>query len=173
MWRDGRPLALLRWHFTPSQNGNGMKIKVSHTSGFGLVDAVFAIAVAGVLFGGLYAGLQFGFTTIRFARENTRATQIMLEKMETIRLYRWDQVNQNGFIPTNAFTVPYHAVGGTNTSLLYTGRVQITSSGLGTSYQNDMKRITVTLNWTTGNTPRSRTMQTLVSKGGMQRYVYY
>lgn len=150
-----------------------MKIKVGHTAGFGLVDAMFAMAVAGILFGGLYAGLQFGFTTIRFARENTRATQIMLEKMETIRLYRWDQINTPGFIPTNSFTVPYHAVGGTNTSLLYTGRLAIVESGLPTTYAARMKRVRVTLNWTTGNTPRSRTMETLVCKDGMQRYVYY
>ena len=140
--------------------------------GFGMVDAIMGMAIAGVLFIGLYAGLAFGFNTIKFARENTRATQIMLEKMETIRLYTWTQINSNGFIPTTTFTVPYYAVGSTNGSLVYTGQVLIAGSGLNTSYSNDMKKITVKLSWTTGQTPRSREMSTYVSRNGMQSYVY-
>jgi hypothetical protein len=152
-----------------------MKIREIHTAaGFGLVDAVFAMGIAGVLFSSLYGGLSFGFNTIKFARENTRATQIMVEKMETIRLYTWTQINSNGFIPTNKFVVPYYSVSGTNSSsLLYTGQVLIASSGVGTTYADAMRKITVQLNWLTGKTPRSRSMSTYVSKGGMQSYVYY
>jgi hypothetical protein len=149
-----------------------MKIRNGHTAGFGLVDAIFAMAVAALLFGGLYSGLSYGFTTIRMARENTRATQIMLERMETIRLYTWSQINSNGFIPLN-FTTPYYAVGSTNTSLMYTGRVTITNCDLGTTYASAMKQIRVDLNWVTGNKARSRSMSTYVSRDGMQRYVYY
>src|ERR1044072_8496338 len=94
-------------------------------NGFTLVDALFAIAVAGVMFLALYAGLAFGFKIIKMTRENVRATQIMLEKMETIRLYTWTQINSNGFTPTNKFVVPYYSVGSTNTSLMYTGQIFI------------------------------------------------
>src|ERR1051326_7449704 len=80
-------------------------------NGFTLIDALFAMVMAGVMFTALYAGLAFGFKVVKMARENTRATQVMLEKMETIRLYTWTQINSNGFIPTNKFTVPYYAVG--------------------------------------------------------------
>jgi hypothetical protein len=137
-----------------------------------LVDAIMAMAVAAVLFGGLYAGLAFGFNTIKFARENTRATQILLERMETARLYTWSQINSNGFIPTNRFTVPYYSLGGTNTSLMYTGQVVLADTGLGTTYAGDMKKITIELKWVTGNTPRTRSMSTFVSKNGMQSYVF-
>jgi hypothetical protein len=151
-----------------------MKIKMARdTGGFGLIDGMFAMAMAGVLFGALYSGLKFGFNTIKFARENTRATQILVEKMETIRLYNWGQISTNGFIPTNKFTVPYYAVGGTNTSLMYTGQMFVTGSGLPTSYSNNMRKITIQLNWLTGRTPRSRTMSTYVANQGMQQYVYY
>ena len=146
--------------------------RVRREGAFTLVDAVIAMAVAAIMFGALYSGLAFGFNTIKFARENTRATQIMLEKMETIRLYTWSQINSNGFIPTTNFLVPYYAVGGTNSSLLYTGRVTIEASGLSTTYSNDMKKVTVDLRWSTGKTPRSRSMTTYVSNRGMYSYVW-
>ena len=41
--------------------------------GFTIADALFAMAIAGVMFTALYAGLAFGFKVIRLARENTRA----------------------------------------------------------------------------------------------------
>jgi hypothetical protein len=141
--------------------------------GFTLVDALFAIAVSGVMFLALYAGLAFGFKVIRMARENTRATQIMLEKMETIRLYTWSQINSNGFIPTNTFLVPYYSVGGTNTSLVYTGQLFINASGLTNTYADDMRKVTVRVDWgELGNTCRTRTMTTYVTKNGLQSYVY-
>ena len=147
---------------------------------FTLIDAIFAMAIAGVMFLALYAGLGFGFRIIRMARENTRATQIMLEKMETIRLYTWTQINSNGFIPTNTFVVPYYSVGGTNNSLVYTGQVSIlncpVTDGAGTSasYAGDMKKITIRLDWAPmGATNRTRTMSTYVTRNGMQSYVYY
>jgi hypothetical protein len=143
------------------------------SGGFGLMDAVFAMAAAGVLFAALYGGLAFGFNTIKFARENTRATQIMVEKMETIRLYTWSQINSNGFVPTNKFVVPYYSIGGTNSSVLYTGRVTIASAGLGTTYSDNMRKVTINLAWVTGKTPRTRSMSTYVSSKGIYEYVYY
>ena len=144
--------------------------------GFTLMDALFGMAIAGVMFTALYAGLGFGFRIIKMARENTRATQIMLEKMETIRLYTWTQINSNGFLPTNQFTVPYYSVGSTNTSLMYTGRVTIGPCTIfpTPSYAADMKKVTITLQWSPlGNTNRTRTMSTYVTRNGMQSYVYY
>jgi hypothetical protein len=148
--------------------------------GFTLVDAIFAMAMAGLMFLAYYSALAWGFRAVRMARENTRATQIMLEKMETIRLYTWTQINSNGFIPTNKFTVPYYAVGNTNNSLMYTGQVTIASAevvdGLGspTSYAPDMKKITIQIDWTSiGALNRTRSMSTYVTRNGMQSYVYY
>jgi Tfp pilus assembly protein PilV len=151
-----------------------VRARSGHRLGFTLVDALIAVAVAGVMFGGLYAGIAFGFNTIKFARENTRATQIMLEKMEIIRLYTWDQITTPSFVSTNTFLVSYYSVGGTNiaTSLLYTGAVSIADAPLTTSYSNNVKMVTVTLNWCTGSTPRTRSMSTYVARNGMQSYVW-
>jgi hypothetical protein len=120
----------------------------------------------------LYEGLATGFTVIKLARENPRASQIMLEKMETVRLYTWDQINSNGFILTN-FVAAYYPMGGTSSGTMYTGQVTVSDSGLGTSYAEDLKKVTVQLNWLTGSLPRTRSTYTYVSRYGLQNYVIY
>src|SRR5436853_3182024 len=93
---------------------------------FTLMDALFAVLISGMMFTSMYAGLAFGFKTIKMARENTRATQIMLEHMEICRLYKWqDFTNTSGFLNTNPFTVYYYAVGNTNNSLQYTAQISV------------------------------------------------
>jgi hypothetical protein len=68
---------------------------------------------------------------MHLARENIRATQILEEKMEVVRLFNWDQVvNLPGYIPTN-FIAPFYANNPTNPpagSFNYTGAVLVTSS---------------------------------------------
>jgi hypothetical protein len=142
-------------------------------AGFSLIDALFAMAIAGIMFTALYAGLAFGFNIIKMARENTRATQIMLERMETVRLYTWSQFTNAGFISTNKFVVPYYAVGGTNSSLVYTGQVLIAPSGLTNTYGNDMRKVTVRVEWKSiGKSNRVKTMSTYVANRGLQSYVF-
>src|SRR6516165_10390314 len=70
--------------------------------GFTLVEVMMAVAVMGVMLIGLYGGLGYGFKQIQLAREDERATQIMAERMEVVRLLSWDQlVNLPGYVPTN------------------------------------------------------------------------
>lgn len=137
---------------------------------FTLVEALVAILISGMMFTALYAGMAYGFRIIKLARENTRATQIMLEHMEICRLYKWrDLTNTSSFLLTNSFIVPYYGVGGTNTSLVYTGRVRLDPVYLGTTYQDDMRKLTIQLNWAPD---RSRTMTTYVTRNGLQNYVW-
>lgn len=120
----------------------------------------------------VYTGITFGFNTIRQARENTRATQILVEKAEQIRLFNWDQLTSgtNAFLSTNQFIVPYYS---TNLGVTYTGRVTIKPLTLaGVEYSNDMQQVTVTVSWVTGNMPRSRSLTTYVSRYGIQNYIY-
>lgn len=148
-------------------------IRHRNRQGFTLVESLFAMAMAAVMFGALYSGLAFGYSMIKSARENSRATQIMVEKMETIRLYTWTQLTNPGFVPTAPFVVPYYAVGPTNSSgLVYTGQITIADSSLGTSYADNMKKITIKLNWEQGGTNRTRSMSTYVSRNGLQNYVW-
>jgi type II secretory pathway pseudopilin PulG len=143
---------------------------------FSLVDVLFAMVIVGGLVIALYTGLAWGFSVIRIARENLRATQVMAEKMETIRLYNWDQFTSNGFIP-KTFAVPYYPAGSTNGStngagIIYRGTMVITNCPLATSYSTDMRKVTVTINWMSGNLDRTRTIESYVSRYGLQNYIY-
>src|SRR5438128_1700641 len=113
----------------------------SRASGFTLVEVVVAIAVAGVMLVALYAGMATGTFSIRLARENLRATQVVLEKMEVIRLLTWDQIASSNVLPAT-FTVPYDPTG-TNTTngLLYSGQIKIHPFNPSTlAYSADLKK---------------------------------
>jgi type II secretory pathway pseudopilin PulG len=143
---------------------------------FTLVEVLMSVGVIGVTFFALYAGITYGFTVLVIARENLRATQILMEKMETIRLYNWDQINSNGFIPTE-FVVPFSATNmgtnfGTSSGVLYYGTMTITDAPVTEVYGVDMRFVTVTVHWESNRQPRTRTMSTLVSRYGLQNYIY-
>ncbi len=131
------------------------------------------MAIVGIVVLAIYGGISAGITSIRMARENLRATQILLEKTESLRLYTWDQINAPGFVPRN-FVVPYDATL-TNTNgagVLYYGAVTITRFPASVSYADDLRRVRVELNWKTANLPRTREILTYVSKSGIQNYLY-
>ena len=135
-----------------------------------------ATALFAVMAVSLYGGISFGFTNITLARQNLRATQIALEKMEIVRMYSWDQVNSNGFVPAT-FTAPYFPSGSgssTNGGLTYYGRMVVSTNvpTANPAYVKDMRRVTVTLNWTNKTVPQSLQMSTYLSQYGMQRYIY-
>ena len=135
------------------------------------MDVLIAIAVAGVMFVTLYLAFSQGFAVIQLARENLRATQILQEKMETIRLYTWDQINTPGFIPPT-FSAPFYAIGNDSGGVIYRGSMSVTNAPLTETYASDLKLVTVEVNWTSGNAIRRREMKTLVSKYGLHHYIY-
>ena len=137
--------------------------------GFTLVEVLMSMGLLGVIAVAFYSSLSQTVNMLAFEREDLRATQILLQKTETIRLYSWDQVNSNGFIPVS-FTVPYDPQS-TNPGVTYTGTVTIASTPLSTPYSSDLKMVTLRLNWTTGRVPRQRELKTFVARYGLQTYV--
>jgi prepilin-type N-terminal cleavage/methylation domain-containing protein len=158
---------------------------------FTLVEVMVGMGVVAILFVSLYAGISAGFGVTQLARENLRATQIMLDRMEEMRLYTWEEISSfgssNSYVPSN-FTVPFYPsttnyaesdltvcsqptnpAGG----FLYCGTLDVADAGFSNcSYSNDVKRVTVTVTWTNGVAVRQRTMSTLVCQYGMQNYLY-
>ena len=133
-----------------------------------------ACAILAIMVVSLFGGISFGFQNITLARQNLRATQIALEKMEIVRMYSWEQVNSNGFVPAT-FTAPFFpsvAGGDTNGGVTYFGTIEITKPKLETTYDDDMRSVLVRLNWTNRNIPQSVEMSTYVTQYGMQRYIY-
>jgi len=139
---------------------------------FTLMEVMVAIGVLGFMLVSLYAGFSSGFSVLRVARENLRATQILEEKMEVIRLVKWDDVAP-GFIPTN-FTASFDAANPTNISgtFAYHGTVTVTNAPITESYAQHMRMIQIELTWESGNVTRHRQMTTFVSQYGLQNYIY-
>lgn len=138
---------------------------------FTLLEVLMAVAAVGVSVIAAYAGITSGISLLRMARENLRATQIMVEKMETVRLYNWDEICSNGFVPTN-FQAPYFVQGSVTSAPIYYGTISIADSSSSIPYAADLKKITVNINWTSNKLPRQRQITTFVSRYGLQNYVY-
>lgn len=148
---------------------------------FTLIEVMMAVAVIGILFVSLYSGMSSGFALINDARENLRATQIILERIEVARLYSWAQVTSNGFIPTTFTASYYPPINSTNSGesvavsgggITYYGTVETNAATVDSAYADKMRLITITLRWTNGYARHERSMQTMVSANGLQKYVY-
>jgi type II secretory pathway pseudopilin PulG len=141
--------------------------------GFTLVDVIMAIALLGVMASGIFGSFRYGFFTLQLTRENQRATQILLEKVETLRLYSWDQINQPNFVPATLPPEYYDPQGASGSQgVVYNGTVTIANYPLGASYAANMRQVTITMNWTTRNIPHTRSLTTYIAKDGIQNYVY-
>lgn len=142
----------------------------ARTSAFSLVETIIGFALLSIVFLSLLASFSSGFALVQSTRENQRATQILLEKMEVIRLYSWDQLHIPGFIPSN-FVTSFFTTNEAAVGLIYTGEVQITDAPVSEVYANDLKLVTVNLKWTSGDRQHEREMSTFVSRYGLQNYI--
>lgn len=138
-----------------------------------LAEIVIAIALVTISAAGLMSALGYGFALTQSLRENQRATQILLEKAETLRLYNWDQVNSNGFIPSS-FTAVYdpQATGSASAGITYDGTVALDPFPGGYDYHTNMRLVTITVSWTTLSRPQTRTLVTSIARDGEQNYVW-
>ena len=141
---------------------------------------ICTVAVVGIGFVSLFVAFAYGFTVIRATREDLRATQILTQKIEGIRLCTWAQLSS---CPTN-FTDTYATLGSTNaSSLVYRGTItrgrntDLPNGSLG--YRDQVQLITVTVTWTTPGVcahdpavTHTRTMQTQSAMYGLQNYLF-
>ena len=153
-----------------------MKIccKTNQQRGTTIAEVVISTFILSIMATGIIGCFAYGFYVMELARENQRATQIILEKFETVRLYNWDQVLTPGFIPTSFDDVYDPQQAGTGGGgVAYHGTVTVTNVAFNTSYSANMRQLVVTLSWNSSrNLTRTRTMNTLVAKDGVQNYVY-
>ena len=112
----------------------------------------------------LFGAFSFGFSTIRISQEDVRASQILLQKLETLRLYDWSQIT-NGYLPTS-FTANFSTDGG----VTYDGAIAIDPLPMAESYSNSLRQVTVSLSWVSTGVPRYRVATTLVSQNGIHTY---
>jgi hypothetical protein len=168
------------WSGAPEKAGRRAAKK---EQGFSLVETTIAAGVSSIIFTAVFAGFSFGYTMLQNTRENLRATQIALSRMEGLRLCAWDtdQLWSSSIVPAN-FVDYYYPVGmnGQDTNVVYSGTMTVTSNNAGSSlpasYRDKMAQVTVTISWTNNHNGvvnvHQRTMKTYVSKYGIQNYVY-
>jgi len=146
------------------------RVRYGHT----LAEVLVAAAFLGISVISLYTGLFSGFQLTHMSRENVRATQILVKKIETIRLCSWDQLSN--FPATFQETFDTRPIENGSRNLIYYGTVTFGSpDAVGdTSYKTNMFLVTVSLAWTNlnGRTPRvhQQQMQTHVARFGSQNY---
>jgi prepilin-type N-terminal cleavage/methylation domain-containing protein len=146
---------------------------------FTLVEVMLAVVVASIIFAAVGFGLTTGFGLVQISREELRANQICLSRMEGIRLCRWDtQLFDTNFVP-RTFTDHFYPVGinsETNAYVVYQGTVTLDTNFTLTpnpSYVSNLCKMTVQVTWTAkNNLVQTQTMTTLISKNGIQNYVF-
>src|SRR6185503_14255877 len=156
-----------------------MKLNRQITSGrrcsaFTLAEVLMGVLVVSIAVVSLYTGVSSGFGLVKLAREDLRATQIMLQRLETLRLYTWSQFTDAAYFTTNNYSSYYDPAGQAAGSggVLYTVSTAITRDTPAASYSNDMRRVTVQVSWVSGKINRRREMSTYVAKYGMQNYIF-
>jgi len=153
------------------------RLRCKADGGYTLAEVVIAIFLVGTLVLALFGAFSSGLTAVEAARENLRATQILMQKMENIRLLTWNQLTNTTLAPAS-FTEYYDPLS-TNSGVAFTGSYALTlaPTEVLSAYRQDTAKATITVFWTntTGNRiPRveSRSMTTLVAHYGVHSYVF-
>ena len=151
--------------------------KRCRSAAFTLVEVMVAVFVLTIIMVALYGGFSYGFTVVQLSREDLRATQILVQKAEAVRICNWVSLQTN--CPM-FFQERYDPLGGTNTGgITYYGTMALTAPTNIPSvanYKSNVSLLNVTLNWTnyTGTRvlPHTRQLQTLVARNGLQNYIW-
>jgi len=144
---------------------------------FTLAEVLVAVFVLAVVTLSLYGGFGTGFMLVDSAREDLRATQILTQKAEAIRLCTYSSLSNCPI----TFVERYDPSNTNNnmTGTIYRGTIttnvptQIPDTA---AYKTNMCLATITLYWTNfcgkQTAAHSRTMQTLVARYGIQNYIW-
>jgi hypothetical protein len=145
------------------------------------VEVLTAGAILGLVGTTLYGAFAAGFCVIQSTRESLRATQILVQKTEAVRLFTWSQIADTNNYLKFSFSEKYDPLGVTNNcgGAQYTGYVRASVPAVGElpeAYRTNIRTITVTLYWTNYNGGKAivhqREMQTRAARNGMQNYIW-
>ena len=142
-----------------------------------LIEVLVAGMLLVVVAASLYGAFSSGFYLIQSTRENLRATQILLQQMEILRLYTWSQVQDTNYVPRTSFLQYYDPVSQTNGGggMTYTVKITMSNNPSFTPpavYSPNMLLVKVQVSWLSGQVQRQREMSTYISQAGLQNYVW-
>jgi prepilin-type N-terminal cleavage/methylation domain-containing protein len=141
---------------------------------FTMVEVMVAVCVLAVASISLYGGLASGFIVVDSTRQELRATQILTQKAEALRLCTWASLTNCPI----SFSEPYDPTSA-NGGTLYVGTVSTNTPTVipnSAAYRTNVCLATITLYWTnysgTQKIVHSRTSQTLIARYGIQNYIW-
>jgi prepilin-type N-terminal cleavage/methylation domain len=141
---------------------------------FTIAEVLVAVSVLGIACISLYAGFATGFMVVDSTRQELRATQILTQKAEALRLCSWSSLSS---FPIT-FTELYDPTS-TNSGIVYSGTVTASPATVipnSSAYQANMCVATINLYWTNYNGTQkivhNRTSQTLIARYGIQNYIW-
>ena len=144
-------------------------------SAYTLAEVIIAVFLLATMAVSLFSALSYGFSNVQADREDLRATQILMQRTEAIRLCNWSQLQNLSFQTT------YDPSGSSsgNAGTVYYGTVKTNSPSAipnTCAYKTNVVQVTVTVNWTNYVGSRAlahdRTAQTQVARYGMQNYIW-
>jgi len=143
--------------------------------GFTLVETIVAVWLGSMMISALYASYAWGFASIGVTRENLRATQILLGRVEALRVCTFSQVSNPTNTPpifTEYFDPQDQASGAGGTVYSGTTTVAVPSVGsLPESYRTNIVLVTLEVSWNSGKLKHTKSLQTYVARDGMESYV--
>lgn len=141
-----------------------------------LAEVLMAVVILTVISTAFYSALSSGFSVIETAREDVRATQILTQKLEALRLCRWDQLTN---LASFNFSENYDPLSTNASGTVFYGTVvtnAATAISDSTGYKANMRLVRVTLSWTNYTGGRAiahqREMDSYVALYGLQNYIW-
>src|SRR2546430_13558132 len=157
---------------------------------FALIECTIATAVSALFLGSLFLMNSSAMDTIQMARESACASQVLQQRIESMRIANWHQVTDASWLTTNLLNadapgsnqlknisetltlVPYGSNTVGNTQLTRTnGAVSVVSNNSALLGENAVK-IIWTVNYTAAPNDRviSRQIVAILAKGGVAKW---
>ena len=162
----------------------------SHSqNGFTLIEAMMAAAISALFLGSLFAINTSSMQTIKMARESAAASQVLQQRIESMRIANWHQITDADWIAANLLnsdapgSVNLKAISETLTLAPYgsgtVGNIQLTRSSGSvaintrntTLLSENAVKVVWTVNYTGAPNDRPATRQTvaILGKGGVAK----
>jgi type II secretory pathway pseudopilin PulG len=140
--------------------------RTGNLNGFSLMEAMIATAILGLALASVLAVLSQSARYITDVRRSARASQILQQEMENIRLTNvW-----SGLLGLNNITF----LDPSDSNRLYRGKIK--ESGYAPSVYNGTTNVvivTLTVTWSNQvNCVLTNTLTTLVGNGGLNKYIF-
>lgn len=159
-------------------------------SGFALIECTIATAISALFLGSLFLMNSSAMDTIQMARESACASQVLQQRIESMRIANWHQVTDANWLSGNLLNtdapganllknvsetltlVPYGSSTVGNTQLTRTSGVVSTVSNNSALLAESAVKIIWTVSYTAApnDRPISRQIVAILAKGGVAKW---